>query len=208
MFRKLYSISVDVPEHLFFEKHDPFTLYKSNSHFSQRAIMKIDRKNIDEFKVSIISEGVYRYHGHIDMSTAQQVYISPKDLLIEKSENLLQDKYTKWKHLVNMSASEIEKFKNRQLALSKQNKKHHPGLTNNEASELGISSGIESAEWIIKMKNTNVEDWSPTMWKWCNKQISFISRMKGMDGDLKDEKGNPSRKLLSLKIWGHDPYKN
>jgi hypothetical protein len=31
--------------------------------------------------------------------------------------------------------------------------------------------------------------------------------MKGNDGPLYDAKGNPTRKLLSLKIWGHNPSK-
>ena len=44
-------------------------------------------------------------------------------------------------------------------------------------------------------------------YEWANKQISFISRMKGAKGPLRDDKGEPTRKLLALKIWGHNPEK-
>lgn len=108
--------------------------------------------------------------------------------------------YTKWKNLVNMSKSELENFYN-----SKDGKE--AGLSSSEASKQGISSGRESARWIMKMKDTPKSEWTPTMWRWANKQISFISRMSGMKGDLYDDKGNKTRKHTSLLIWGHNPKK-
>lgn len=30
---------------------------------------------------------------------------------------------------------------------------------------------------------------------------SFCARMSGVDGPMKDEKGNPTRKALALKAW-------
>lgn len=108
--------------------------------------------------------------------------------------------YEKWKSLVNMSYSEIEKFYN-----SKEGKE--AGLSSSEANAQGISSGRESARMIMKMKKTPVKEWTDTMWKWANKQISFISRMSGMKGDLYDDKGNKTRKHTSLLIWGHNPKK-
>jgi hypothetical protein len=111
-----------------------------------------------------------------------------------------KETYAKWKSLVNMSKSELEMFYN-----SEEGKV--AGLKPSEASAQGIDSGRESARWIMKMKDTNVSDWTPQMWKWANKQISFISRMSGMRGGLYDEKGNKTRKHLSLLIWGHNPEK-
>ncbi len=73
------------------------------------------------------------------------------------------------------------------------------------ASKMGISTGRQSAKWIMKMKKTPVKDWTPEMWRWAGKQVSFISRMSGAAGPLYDEKGEPTRKLLSLKVWGHNP---
>jgi|GEM_PF-99449 len=111
-----------------------------------------------------------------------------------------QETYNKWKELVNMSRGELESFYN-----SKEGKE--AGLTSSEAKEAGINSGRESARWIMKMKDTPHSEWTPAMWKWANKQISFISRMSGNKGGLYDDKGNKTRKHTSLLIWGHNPEK-
>jgi hypothetical protein len=111
-----------------------------------------------------------------------------------------KEKYKKWKSLVNMSAGELKTFMD-----SEDGKK--AGLSKEEASKQGIKSGRESAKWIIKMKNTDVDNWTPEMWKWCGRQISFISRMKNAKGPLYDDKKNKTRKHLALLIWGHDPTK-
>ena len=108
--------------------------------------------------------------------------------------------YAKWKGLVNMSKSELKEFYD-----SKEGKE--AGLKASEAKAQGIDSGRESARWIYKMKSTPVAEWTPAMWKWANKQISFISRMKGVKGKLYDDKGNKTRKHTALLIWGHNPEK-
>jgi hypothetical protein len=130
-----------------------------------------------------------------------EVILEAKETLDEKQKEL----YKRWKELINMSADSLEKFKEEQTAKGKKDPKDHPGLQRKEAAKLGISSGVESANWIIKMKKTKVEDWTPQMWKWAGKQVSFVSRMLGAAGPMKDKDGNPTRKLLSLKIWGHSP---
>lgn len=112
-----------------------------------------------------------------------------------------KETYAKWKLLVNMSKGELEKFYNSQEGKD-------AGLSTSEANEQGISSGRESARMIIKMKETTKDKWTDTMWKWANKQISFISRMSGMQGELYDDKGNKTRKHTSLLIWGHNPKKS
>jgi hypothetical protein len=55
------------------------------------------------------------------------------------------------------------------------------------------------------MLDTPKEDWTANDWKWASKQVSFISRMQGVKGGMRDEKGHPTRKLLALKVWGHNP---
>lgn len=112
-----------------------------------------------------------------------------------------REKYAKWKKLVNMSASEIERFMDTELG-------KEAGLSRKEAREAGgIKTGRDSARAIIRMKRTPVEDWSPNDWEWAGRQISFISRMRGNIGKLRDEDGKPTRKLTSLLIWGHNPEK-
>lgn len=111
-----------------------------------------------------------------------------------------EETYKQWKTLVNMSKSELQEFYN-----SKEGKK--AGLSSSEASKLGIDNGRASARWIIKMKDIPFVSWSPTMWKWAKKQISFIKRMSGNKGSLYDENGSKTRKHTSLLIWGHNPEK-
>jgi hypothetical protein len=111
-----------------------------------------------------------------------------------------KETYKKWRSLVNMSKTELEKFYNSQEGKD-------AGLSSSEASSQGISSGRESARWIMRMKDTPVSEWTEIMWRWANKQISFISRMSGNKGPLYDEKGRKTRKHTSLLIWGHNPKK-
>jgi hypothetical protein len=117
-----------------------------------------------------------------------------------ETDGIDRETYQKWKSLVNMSKSELKRFYD-----SDEGKE--AGLSSGEAKSLGIDSGRESARWIMKMKDTPVSEWSPTMWKWAKKQISFISRMRGNKGKLYDENGKKTRKHTSLLIWGHNPEK-
>lgn len=114
--------------------------------------------------------------------------------------NEQKELHKKWKSLINMSYSELEKFYN-----SEEGKK--AGLTKDKAHSLGIHYGRESARWILKMKKTNVRDWTDTMWEWAKRQVNFVTRMSGNAGDLIDDKGSKTRKYLSLLIWGNDPKK-
>jgi hypothetical protein len=81
-----------------------------------------------------------------------------------------------------MSAAELDRFYN-----SKEGKS--AGLSAKEAKAEGIDSGRESARWIMRMKDVPYTQWSDKMWIWAKKQISFISRMSGMKGELYDDKG-------------------
>jgi hypothetical protein len=116
-----------------------------------------------------------------------------------------QELYARWRKLVNMSAVSLDNWLDRQLELAKKDPKKFPGMKRPAAAKMGISTGRQSASWIMKMKKTPVKDWTPEMWRWAGKQVSFISRMSGNPGPLYDEDGQPTRKLLSLKVWGHNP---
>lgn len=111
-----------------------------------------------------------------------------------------EETYDKWKSLVNMSSGELKNFYD-----SEEGKK--AGLSQSEANKQGIDSGRESARWIMKMKQTPKSKWTPNMWRWARKQISFISRMSGMKGGLYQPNGEKTRKHLALLIWGHNPKK-
>jgi hypothetical protein len=119
--------------------------------------------------------------------------------LLEKADER-EEKYKKWKELINMSPSEIQKFLD-----SEDGKK--AGLSQKEASKEKIKMGRDSARAIIRMLKRPRDKWTDNDWEWMNRQISFISRMKGVKGKLRDKDGNPTRKLLALKVWGHNPEK-
>ena len=146
----------------------------------------------------------------INQSAGNGVPIPPPDeadKILEKFDNggRITNKekkvvYDKWKRLVNMTYTELSRYYH-----SKDGKES--GLTKEEADKQGISSGRESCEWILKMKKTSYKNWTDEMWKWANKQISFISRMSGVQGELTDAKGKKTPKYKALMIWGNNPKK-
>ncbi len=161
-------------------------------------IIVVDRYNIvcDNIKNEFSSGGSITPSAINKMTKAEQkAFYKTKE-----GKELDKQTYTKWKSLVNMSKGELESFYN-----SKEGKE--AGLSASEAKAEGIDSGRESARWIMKMKDIPYTEWTSNMWVWAKKQISFVSRMKGMRGDLYDDKGNKTRKHLALLIWGHNPKK-
>ena len=162
-------------------------------HITQKA-----EPSVDVIKSMIQKSGFNTIEGNNDFYKV----INDRDMKFKEGGEVDEHKetYKKWKSLVNMSYSELKRFYD-----SEEGKV--AGLKPSEAKAQGIDSGRESARWIMKMKKTPVSEWTPTMWKWAKKQISFISRMSGAKGDLYDDKGNKTRKYLSLLIWGNDPKK-
>ena len=126
--------------------------------------------------------------------------------LADKKQDAENDAtYKKWSKLINMGAKELQAF------IDSDDGKE-AGLSRKESGKAGtggkkITSGRDSARAIVRLLGKKKEDWESRDWDWANKQISFISRMKGSAGPLRDEKGRPTRKLLALKIWGYNPEK-
>ena len=123
----------------------------------------------------------------------------------DTSEKEMSDLYKERQKLVNMSGKEIDTFLDSDDGAE-------AGLSRKEAGKAGadggkISTGRDSARAIIRMLDTPMEKWSDNDWKWAGKQVNFINRMKGAKGPLRDEDKKPTRKLLALKVWGHNPEK-
>ncbi len=183
-----------------------FSIKNQNSYFGSEAQEKFNR-NMEKWLSNNDYCGVQQ-GGEIvitDLScieSIQQFERHNTDIRYKAGGEIQERKetYKKWKSLVNMSKTELEKFYNSQEGKD-------AGLSSSEASSQGISSGRESARWIMRMKDTPISEWTPSMWRWANKQISFISRMSGNKGPLYDEKGRKTRKHTSLLIWGHNPKK-
>jgi len=164
---------------------------------------KIIKSNPRDLLIKTTKEFLKKYYKSFGFESFEG-----KDFMVRKPLHTMEqggeinheETYKKWKSLVNMSKSELENFYN-----SEEGKE--AGLSSKKANELGIHSGRESARWIMKMKDTPHKDWTPKMWEWAKRQISFISRMSGNKGGLYDDKGNKTRKHTSLLIWGHNPKK-
>jgi hypothetical protein len=113
--------------------------------------------------------------------------------------------YNRWKRLVNMTALELERFMNSAEG-------REAGLSRSEANRAGIKYGRQSARWLLKMIPTGQSfaqaerNWTPAMWEWAKRQVSFISRMRGVSGPLV-KNGKKTPKYTALLIWGHNPMK-
>ena len=171
--------------------------YKDGGIFIKRQTDKYAKKGTIEFIVGRPNQ--------IKLADGSNIEFDPSnpDVRYKSGGELSSDQeatYKKWKHLVNMSVPELKKFYD-----SEEGKK--AGLSVEEAHKLHIHNGRESARWIMKMIPINHKEWTPKMWEWANRQISFISRMKGNPGALYDKDGNKTRKHTSLLIWGHNPEK-
>lgn len=119
-----------------------------------------------------------------------------------------EDLWKSWKELINMTPAQIKKFR--------EDEGKDAGLTQKEAEAAGgIDTGKESAEMLIKMipigqtYKAAEKNWTPSMWFWAGKQVSFNSRMIGMKKNMKPpyfyRNGEMTRWLKSLLIWGHIP---
>lgn len=113
--------------------------------------------------------------------------------------------WSRWRRVVNMTAGELKRF------LGRYGKE--AGLSRSEAASEGVRSGRDSAAALLRMLPSGgasyaaaEKSWSASDWAWAKRQAAFISRMRGVQGPLYKD-GKPTRKLLALKLWGHDPKK-
>lgn len=113
--------------------------------------------------------------------------------------------WAEWRKLVNMTERQLQAFLKEYGDVA--------GLSRGEAKTEGVRSGRDSARALLRMipKGTSYAqaeaNWTATDWKWARRQVGFIKRMRGVSGSLHDADGEPTRKLLALKLWGHDPEK-
>ena len=128
-----------------------------------------------------------------------------RERLNEVADEEKDDIYKEWSKLVNMSSKELSNFID-----SDEGKE--AGLSRKESGKAGasggkIKSGRDSARAIVRMLDRKKDSWEDNDWAWAKRQINFINRMKGAKGSMRETDGKPTRKLLALKIWGHNPEK-
>lgn len=180
-----------------FQQEERFR-FRSRAIYMQRE-MPLDYNKQKVYKM-LASLGVKPPDGFILPEEPAQPKTMKQGGKVEDAVDENKELYARWKKLVNMTYSELKDFYD-----SAEGKE--AGLSKDKADDLGIGSGRESARWIMKMKQTPNEKWTPLMWDWAKRQVSFIARMSGNKGELYDERGNKTRKHLSLLIWGHNPDK-
>ncbi len=121
----------------------------------------------------------------------------------KRDPDKVKEDYRRWRKLVNMPSSTLEKFLDTHEG-------KNAGLTKKEAKKAGgIKTGRGSARAILRMRSKPFSEWTTEDINWMYRQISFVSRMSGNDGPMfktdKEGKKIPTRKLTSLWVWGHVP---
>lgn len=101
-----------------------------------------------------------------------------------------EEAYKNFKELVNMSASQLEKW-------LKTNESKNTGWDSGDGEAIGHKSGKK----IIGILHKKKAELTPADYKHMHKVIAYISRHKAQkpDGDVSDTKWN-----YSLKNWGYD----
>ena len=175
------------------------------------------------------------YNAHLYASGSRDPFfpgdvpVAPPDLLRgnppeRRREPVTLEQFTRWVQLVNMKNKELKRFLDSPLGkkagINKERQKEFGGINRGRTSglailrmrkKLGLSGPkdyIKNGPMIIKRYyDMALEKWNETDWYWCSRQISFNSRARGQRGPYTDKKGRPTRKLLALWVWGHDPWR-
>lgn len=105
--------------------------------------------------------------------------------------------FSTWRELVNVPSPVLRRFLARWGRVA--------GLSRASATVQGIRSGRDSARAILRMRAKRTSAWTASDWDWARRQIAFVRRMAAGRGVLWKPNGQPSRRLLSLVLWGHDP---
>ncbi len=105
--------------------------------------------------------------------------------------------FATWRELVNVPTPVLRRFLERWGRVA--------GLSRASAAVQGIRSGRDSARAILRMRAKRPSSWTASDWEWARRQVAFVRRMAGGRGALWKPSGQPSRRLLSLLLWGHDP---
>jgi len=107
-------------------------------------------------------------------------------------------RYAKFNRLVNMRPHEIREHL-RSGALRETLERTRRTKTE------GIRLGIDAARKVMRLKALPIEEWVEGDWQWANRAMRYIERTLRNQGPLVTEDGRPTRKLLALRAWGHNP---
>lgn len=156
-----------------------------------------------------------------------QAQASPEmKAMLRSNPKSREEWFMDWAKLINMKNKELETFLTSSLGKK-------AGLSASEAKEQGINSGRVSGRAILRMRKkiglggpkdyvkgpTHAsalfilaqKKWNDLDWEWCSRQVRFNKRFMGdwmgkRKGPLV-RKGQPTRRLLALWVWGFDPWR-
>jgi HK97 family phage prohead protease len=111
----------------------------------------------------------------------------------EATPEKMKERYDNFHSLVNMSASEIQKWGESECS--------------NLASrtEDGGLGGDKVRKRVIRLLGTKLEDWNSQDFADAGDVVGFISRMSNMEQGEPVREGCPSKRDISLLNWGHNP---
>ena len=109
-------------------------------------------------------------------------------------------RYSRFQRLVNMRPRELREY------LDSPALQALLASTRRSKTE-AIRLGRDASSWIVRLKTTPVDEWSSDMWEWCGRVTHFIERLRKNGAQLLDEMDQPTRKVFSLRAWGHDPLR-
>lgn len=131
-----------------------------------------------------------RAMGHTD---EELVRLMGEKAVKEATPEQMKERYDAFHSLVNMSASEIQKWGESECA--------------NLASrtEDGGLGGDKVRKRVIRLLGTKLEDWNSQDFADAGDVVGFISRMSKMEQGEPAREGCPSKRDISLLNWGHNP---
>jgi hypothetical protein len=106
--------------------------------------------------------------------------------------------YRKWRRLHNMRTEVLKRFL-RSPELQEVLK------TSRNSRTKGIREGIRDAQRLLTLKSRPAENWTESDWNTARRQIRFIEALRQNPAPTLDELERPTKKLFTLKAWGHDP---
>jgi len=106
------------------------------------------------------------------------------------TEEEISGRYDEFQSAVNMNASEIEQW------------------GKNDCADQASENPQEVRNRVIRLLRTPKADWGDSEYEAAGRVISFVSRMRGVQGGDAPSEDCPSKRTISLRNWGFDPSKS
>jgi hypothetical protein len=130
-----------------------------------------------------------------DATTISETTQEPQQATLTQEQH---STYRTWRRLHNMDTTGIRSFMRspdlQEVLKSSRNTKTK-----------GIREGIRGAKKLLALKKHPAEQWDDFDWTTAHRQIRFIEALRKNSAPTLDELERPTRKLYTLKAWGHDP---